>query len=337
MSLQAGLAHLNQNPIFGKGETWSCLSTAPSRPAPPAAGSGSDTVSLRPYAPSSRAKRQDPASASGEKSVPAGFQQADGRELLSAEQEQNLARRMAHPRNRADYESARQTLISANQRLVVFTARRYQREGFPLEDLVQEGTVGLIQAVDRFDYRQGVRLSTYALWWIRQAILRALEEQGALIRLPGHVQTRLRQLQKTQQSLRARLGRSPSREEWARAAGLTEEQMNRLLAGAMSTVSLEAPAGPTQETALADLIPAAEECDPAAQAAQHDAGRTLRQALGTLSRQEQEILTMHYGLEDNEPKSLDQISRAWRVSHERIRQMEMRALVKLRRRLSAAL
>jgi RNA polymerase primary sigma factor len=259
------------------------------------------------------------------------LQQAARAGLLNFEQEQALARRLTESRTPQDYETARQALICANLRLVAFVARRFKSASLTFDDLVQEGAIGLIQAVDRFDYRQGVRFSTYALWWIRQAILRALAERGALIRVPTHVQTSVRRLQQTHRQLSDRLGRAPSLEEWTQAAGMTEEQVNALLSRMVPIVSLDAPVGQEQETRLADLLPAPETSDPLLQVTDQSMGQTVRQALKTLSPQEREILGWRYGLEGEEPRSLEEISRTRRVTRERVRQLEARALQKLRR------
>jgi RNA polymerase primary sigma factor len=327
--MHATLTHATETQGFDQGFAWPRRSE-PAHPTRPAPRRRAVSLSFRTerLAPPAEARVPSPEI---EKDARAEISLTGYKDLLSAQQEQDLARRMAHPRNRTEYETARQTLITANRRLVAFVARRYQRGAIPLEDLVQEGTIGLIQAIDRFDYRQGVRLSTYALWWIRQAILRALSEQGELIRLPVHVQTSLRRLQQAHQRLSLCLERAPSDEELAQAAGLTEEQVNQLFARSLSVISLETPAGPKQETALADLIPAPEECDPATQIAQNDQGHLLRQALSVLSPKEQEILAWRFGLEGEEPKSLEEVSRTCGVSRERVRQMEVRALQKLRR------
>jgi RNA polymerase primary sigma factor len=328
--MPATLTHSTENQAFDRGFAWPRRSE-PTPTTPTALRRSSVSVSFRTERPVPPAAAKASSPQSGQTGVRAEISLTGYKDLLSAPQEQDLVRRMAHPRSRAEYEAARQALITANMRLVAFVARRYQRGTLLLEDLVQEGAIGLIQAIDRFDYRQGVRLSTYALWWIRQAILRALSEQGDLIRLPVHVQTSLRRLQQAQQRLSLRLERSPSEEELAQAAGLTEEQVNQLFARSLSVISLETPAGPTQETALGDLIPAPEESDPALQVARNDRGDLLRQALDALSPKEQEIVTWRFGLEGEEPKSLEEVSRACGVSRERVRQMEVRALQKLRR------
>lgn len=255
--------------------------------------------------------------------------------LLNFEQEQALARRMAatksHPGRQREYEQARQTFILANMGLVGSIAHRYQCAGFVLEDLVQEGTLGLIQAVDRFDYHQRVRFSTYATWWIKQAILKAIADRGRVIRLPSHIHDRLRHLQQTRQTLGEKFGRTPTMQELAQAEKMTVEQISQLLAATVSPLSLDAPVGEEHSTSLADLIPAGASDDPLAQVMRQSLGPILQQALQILNRQEQDVVIARYGLDGEEPRSLDELSRAWKRGRERLRQIEVQALQKLRR------
>lgn len=252
-------------------------------------------------------------------------------DLLHFEQEQALGRRLSQPNTTKDYEQARQTLILANLRLVSTVARKYQSDAFGFDDLMQEGSIGLIQAVDRFEYRLGLRFSTYALWWIKQAILRAMAERGRLIRVPAPVHADLRRLQQARQQLSDRLGRTPTREELIHAVGMTEQKVSLLLSTAMLPTSLDAPVGQEPDTRVADLIPAPDGSDPLQLATSQDTRQVLIQAVQTLSEQEQELLIARFGLNGEEPHTLEELSVILHRSRERLRQMELKALQKLRR------
>ena len=256
-------------------------------------------------------------------------------ELLTFEQEQAVALRMeqakSDPLRQREFEQARQTLILANMGLVGSVARRYQCSGFVLEDLVQEGTLGLIQAVDRFDYRAGVRFSTYGLFWIRQAIFKAMAERGRVIRLPSHIHDSLRHLHKTRQRLMDTFGRQATMQELADAEGMTLEQISQLLAAMVVPLSLDSPVGEEQSTSLGELIPAGEAADPLEQVARRSLTPILLEALKILTQQEQDVVIARYGLDGEEPRTLEELSRAWKRGRERLRQIEVLALQKLRR------
>ncbi len=269
--------------------------------------------------------------------VQAWLWQAGQTALLTPEQEIDLARRVENARERKDFREERrikERLIAANLRLVASVARKYNQRGMPIEDLMQEGTLGLIKAVDRFDWRKGHRFSTYAVWWIRQAILRALSEQSGMIRLPAHVAERVNQIRQTRDSLSTQLGRPPSQAEIADAMQMSEADLGRLLRGAAEPLSLDLPIGEEGERCLADMIEADERQDPIANTVQGARRVALMGALDDLNEREREILCMRYGLPDSEPMTVEETSRVLRVSRERVYRIEAQALKKLRRRIS---
>ncbi len=226
---------------------------------------------------------------------------------------------------------AKETLVMANLRLVASVARRYLGHGMPIEDLMQEGTMGLMRAVDRFDYTKGHRFSTYAIWWIRRSISRAIADQSRLIRLPVHVTDTLGRINKTRGLMRERLGRTPTRTELASELSMTEDKLAELMRGAQEPLSLEAPIGEEGDSRLADLIPAADSVNPA-QAAGHMALRDeIMAALDELTERERDVIMLRYGLDGDEARTLEEVGRALDVTRERVRQIESSALGKLRR------
>ena len=267
-----------------------------------------------------------------EESTQAWLRRAGRVSLLSHEQEITLARRMESPRNPRDWEDARNTLISANLRLVASVARRYLGHGMPIEDLMQEGTIGLMRAVERFNYKKNFRFSTYAIWWIRRAISRAIADQARLIRLPVHVTDTLGRINKTRGTLRERLGRMPTRTELSAALNMTEEKLSELLRGAVEPLSLETPIGEEGESRLADLIPATDAQNPLAEATKGALRDELDAALDELTPREKEVIRLRYGLDGNEPRTLEEVGRELEVTRERVRQIESSALSKLRKR-----
>src|SRR5579862_9315100 len=267
-----------------------------------------------------------------EESTQAWLRRAGRVALLTHDQEISLARRMESPRSKREAEEAKDTLILANLRLVASVARRYLGHGMPIEDLMQEGTIGLIRAVERFNYRKGYRFSTYAIWWIRRAISRAIADQARLIRLPVHVTDTLGRINKTRGTLRERLGRMPTRAELAAEMTMTEEKLSELLRGAIEPLSLEAPIGEEGESRLADLIPATDAQNPVVEATRGALRDELMAALDDLTPREKDVILLRYGMDGDEPRTLEEVGRALEVTRERVRQIEASALGKLRKR-----
>ena len=267
-----------------------------------------------------------------EESTQAWLRRAGRMALLTHEQEVALAKRMENPRSAQEAKAAKDTLILANLRLVASVARRYLGNGMPIEDLMQEGTIGLIRAVERFNYRKGYRFSTYAIWWIRRAISRAIADQARLIRLPVHVTDTLGRINKTRGTLRERLGRMPTRAELAAAMTMTEEKLGELLRGAIDPLSLETPIGEEGDSRLADLIPAPDAHNPLIEATREAIRDELMAALDELTTREKDVIVLRYGLDGDEPRTLEEVGRALEVTRERVRQIESSALMKLRKR-----
>ncbi len=227
-------------------------------------------------------------------------------------------------------QQARQRLTEANLRLVVSVARRYLGRGLELDDLVQDGNVGLLRAIDKFDPGRGFRFSTYSIWWIRQAILRGLTEQGRVVRLPAHVHELRSRVARTAGELHARLGREPTAAEIAAELGVPVDRVDELALMAQPAVSLDRPVGEDEEATLADVLPLeqAEGIDEAALA--RVSGAHLATALASLEARERQVLMWRFGLSDGRPRGLDEIGGMLNVSRERVRQIEVRALRKLR-------
>ena len=270
-----------------------------------------------------------------EESTQAWLRRAGRVALLTHDEEVMLARRIENARSRKnelDERRAKDALILANLRLVASVARRYLGHGMPIEDLMQEGTIGLMRAVERFNYRKGYRFSTYAIWWIRRAISRAIADQARLIRLPVHVTDTLGRINKTRGTLRERLGRMPTRAELAAEMTMTEEKLSELLRGAVEPLSLEAPIGEEGESRLADLIPATDAQNPVVEATRGALRDELMAALDDLTPREKDVILLRYGLDGDEPRTLEEVGRALEVTRERVRQIEASALGKLRKR-----
>ncbi len=270
-----------------------------------------------------------------EESTQAWLRRAGKVSLLTHEQEIRIAQSIEIARarhNELDERRAKEALILANLRLVASVARRYLGHGMPIEDLMQEGTIGLMRAVERFNYRKGYRFSTYAIWWIRRAISRAIADQARLIRLPVHVTDTLGRINKTRGTLRERLGRMPTRAELASALNMTEEKLSDLIRGAVEPLSLETPIGEEGESRLADLIPAKDEHNPVSEATRGALRDELMAALDELTPREKDVIMLRYGLDGDEPRTLEEVGRALEVTRERVRQIESSALTKLRKR-----
>ena len=245
--------------------------------------------------------------------------------LLSPEEEIELAKKMAD-----GDEYARKRLTEANLRLVVSIAKRYAGRGMQFLDLIQEGNLGLIKAVEKFDYTKGFKFSTYATWWIRQAITRAIADQARTIRIPVHMVETINKVKKVSSQLLHQNGHEPSAEEIADELGMTPEKVREILRVAQEPVSLETPIGEEEDSHLGDFIPD-EDAPIPAEAASHTLLREqLADVLSSLTPREEKVLRLRFGLEDGRPRTLEEVGKEFNVTRERIRQIEAKALRKLR-------
>ena len=226
--------------------------------------------------------------------------------------------------------AAQHKLIAANFRLVISIAKRYRNRGLPFSDLIQEGNLGLMRAVDKFDYKLGFRFSTYATWWIRQSVSRAIADQGRMIRLPVHASDKANKIAMVSRRLEQELGRSPTAKEIAAEMGTTLYKVENLIKKSQQPLSLEMPLGDEGDITLGDFIPDDATLSPTETVTRRLLGEDVREALSVLTEREKQILSLRFGLDDGQGRTLDEIGDELGYTRERIRQIEKKALQKLR-------